>query len=100
MSPGWLELCDTLENRRRCTCLQLERSQECHQVGDLVRCQAHLETYAIGAGVGHDNEYKGAVALGMGLMGLGIGSAVGGVLPIGPPLYEAERVRRATTGAK
>ena len=48
---------------------------------------------AIGAGAGANSGYQGAVALGMGLLGVGVGSAVGGALPIGAPLYEANQPR-------
>ena len=34
---------------------------------------------------------RGPVAFGFGLMGLGIGAATGGALPIGPPLYQVEK---------
>jgi hypothetical protein len=63
-----------------------------------IRRRHTLWGLAIGAGAGMaigakaDSYREAAVAFG-GLLGLGIGSAAGGALPIGPPLYETERVR-------
>jgi hypothetical protein len=41
---------------------------------------------------------KGAGALLFGGMGVGIGAAAGGVLPIGPPLYQVAGPRRRAAG--
>jgi hypothetical protein len=66
-----------------------------------IRRRHTLLGLAIGAGAGaaigaaaEEGEFRGAAATIMGLAGLGVGAAVGGALPIGPPLYEAEAVRR------
>ncbi len=54
--------------------------------------------FALGAASvsGIDDSYnKAAIGTIIGLMGLGAGSAVGGALPIGPPLYEVEKPVKA-----
>jgi hypothetical protein len=52
---------------------------------------------AVVGGTGADR-YKGLTALFAGFVGLGMGAAAGGVLPIGPPLYQVDKPgKRAAT---
>jgi hypothetical protein len=79
---------------------QLIRRQEVFRVRYAnIRRRNTLIGLAIGAGAGAAmgataDDYRGVAATTMGLVGLGVGAALGGALPIGPPLYEAESVRR------